>query len=70
LSEPDEYSFGTPYVAEPINVFILDQVPFELRAAFANSGERIVEVIHGEHDTEVAESVHWRVAVIGDHGRR
>src|SRR5688572_2588705 len=69
LSEPDENPFGTPNVAEQIHVFILDHFADELRAAFAESGERIVDVLHGEHDAWVAESVHWGVAVIGDHGR-
>jgi hypothetical protein len=50
LGEPDENSFGTPDVAEPIHVFILDHFANELRAAFAEPGERIVDVLHGEHD--------------------
>jgi len=50
LSEPDENSFGTPDVAEPIRVFVLDHFADELRAAFAKPGERIVDVLHGEHD--------------------
>jgi hypothetical protein len=32
----------------------------------AEALERLVDVVHGEHDAEVAESVHQRVAVIGD----
>src|SRR5437879_2448671 len=70
LGEPDENPFGTPDVAEPIHVLILDDFADELRAAFAQSGERIVDVLHGEHDAQVAESVHWGAAVIGDHTRR
>src|SRR6266511_2692603 len=70
LGEPDENPFGTPDIAEPIHVFILDHFADELRAAFAESGERIVDVLHGEHDAQVAESVHWGAAVIGDHRRR
>jgi hypothetical protein len=50
LGEPDEDSFGTPDVAEPIHVFILDHFADELRAAFAEPGKRIVDVLHGEHD--------------------
>src|SRR6266542_1040576 len=67
LGEPDENSFGTPDVAKPIHVFILDHLANELRAAFAESCERIVDIFHGEHDAQVAESVHWGAAVIGDH---
>jgi hypothetical protein len=50
LCEPDENSFGTPDVAEPIQVFILDHFADELRAAFAEPNERIVDVLQGEHD--------------------
>ena len=50
LGEPDENSFGTPDVAEPIHVSILDHFADELRAAFAEPDERIVDVLHGEHD--------------------
>src|SRR3954468_20493235 len=50
LGEPDENSFGTSDVAEPIHVFILDHFADELRAAVAEPGERVVDVLHGEHD--------------------
>ena len=50
LGEPDENPFGTPDVAEPIHVFILDHFADELRAAFAEPGERIVDVLYGEHN--------------------
>ena len=49
LGEPDEKSFGPPDVAEPIHVFILDHFADELRAALAESGERLVDIVHGEH---------------------
>src|SRR5262245_15840161 len=70
LGEPDENSFRAPDVAEPIRVFVLDHFADELRAAFAEPGERIVDVLHGEHDAQVTESVHRGAAVIGDHRRR
>jgi hypothetical protein len=50
LGEPDENAFGTPDVAEPIHVFILNYFAHELRAAFAEPDERMVDVLHGEHD--------------------
>src|SRR5213593_4056219 len=50
LGKPDENSFGAPDVAEPIRVFVLDHFADELCAAFAEPGERIVDVLHGEHD--------------------
>src|SRR5688572_1916502 len=70
LGKPDENAFGAPDVAEPIRVFVLDHFADELRAAFAEPGERIVDVLHGEHDAQVTESVHRGAAVIGDHRRR
>jgi hypothetical protein len=44
LSGPDEDSFGSPYVAEPIHVFVLGHFADEFRAALAETGERIVDV--------------------------
>src|SRR3989442_2358307 len=70
LGKPDENSFGAPDVAEPIRIFVLDHFADELRAAFPEPGERIVDVLHGEHDAQVTESVHRGAAVIGDHRRR
>ncbi len=70
LSEPDENSLRTPYVAKPVHVFILNHLASELRSAFAKSGERIVDIVDSEHHAQVAESVHWGGAVIGDHRRR
>src|ERR671934_3037921 len=70
LGEPDEKSFGSADVAEPIRVLVLHHFANELRAALAEPGERLVDVVHGEHDAQVAESVHRGVPVIGDHRRR
>ena len=49
LGEPDENSFGASDVAEAILVLVLDHFADELRAAFGEPGERIVDVVHGEH---------------------
>src|SRR5207247_10179079 len=70
LGQPDENALGASDVAEPIHVFVLNHLVDELRAVPAEPGERIVEVVHGEHDTQVAQSVHRGVPVIGDHRRR
>src|SRR2546430_6141110 len=71
LSESDEKAFRPADVAEPIRVFVLDHFAAdELRAVLTESGERLVDVVHGEHDAQVAESVHRGVPVIADHGRR
>jgi hypothetical protein len=50
LREPDENSFRAPDVAEPIRVFVLDYFADELHSACAETGERIVDVLHAEHD--------------------
>src|SRR5213596_2314333 len=68
--QPDQNALGAPHVAEAIHVFVLDHFVDELRAVLAEPGERIVEVVHREHDAEVAESVDRGVPVIGDRRRR
>jgi len=50
LGKPDENSFGASDVAEPIGVFVLDHFADKLRTAFTKPGQRIVDVLHGEHD--------------------
>ena len=54
LGESDEKPFRPADVAEPIRVFILDYVAYELRAALAEPFKRLVNVVHGEHDAQVA----------------
>src|SRR6266511_1782868 len=66
LGEPDQQSFGAADVAEPIRVLVLDHFANELRTTLAEPGERLVDVVHGEHDAEVAKRVHRGVPVIGD----
>src|SRR6476646_11652771 len=70
LGEADEDSSGAPDVAEPVEIFVPDHFADDLRAALAEPSDRIVDVLHGEHDAEVAESVHRGVPVIGHHRRR
>ena len=54
LGESDEKPFRTTDEAERIRVFILDYLAYELRAAHAEPFKRLVDVVHGEHDAEVA----------------
>ena len=70
LGESDEKPFRPADVAEPIRVFILDDFAYELRTAIAETFKRLVDVVHGEHDAEVAQGVDRGVAVIGDGRRR
>jgi hypothetical protein len=51
LGESDEKVFGPADVAEPIRVFVLDHFTTDqLRAVLAEPGERLVDVVHREHD--------------------
>src|SRR4051812_17442013 len=70
LGESDEKPFRPTDVAEPIRVFILDYFAYELRAARAEPFKRLVDVVHGEHDAEIAQRVDRGVPVICDDGRR
>ena len=64
LGESDEKPFRPTDVAESIRAFILDDFAYELRAARAEPFKRLIEVIHGEHDAEVAQSVDRSVPMI------
>src|SRR4051812_39159486 len=50
LGESDEKPFRPGNVAEPIRVFITHYFAYELRAALVELLERLVDVVHGEHD--------------------
>src|ERR1700761_483819 len=54
LGESDEKPFRPPDVAKPIRVLISDYFAYELCAALAKPAKRLVDVVHGEHDAEVA----------------
>jgi hypothetical protein len=51
-------------------VALPDYLAYELGSALTEPLERLVDVVHGEHDPQVAESVHRGVSVIRDGGRR
>ena len=51
LGQPDEKSFRSADVAEPIRVLVLDHFAADkLCAVLAEPDERIVDVVHGKHD--------------------
>ena len=51
FGQPDEKSFGSADVAEPIRVFVLDHFAADkLCAVLAEPGDHIVDVFHGKHD--------------------
>jgi hypothetical protein len=54
LGESDEKPFRPADVAKPIRVLIPDYFAYELCAAVAKPAKRLVDVVHGEHDAEVA----------------
>jgi hypothetical protein len=68
LGEPDEQSLGAADVAEAIHLLVLHHLADQLRAALTEPDERLIDVVHGEHHTQVAERVHRGVSVIGDNG--
>src|SRR6476646_1252374 len=70
LAQPDENALGASDVAEPIHVFVLDHFVDEPRAVREEPGQRIVEVVHREHDAGVAERVYRRVPVVRGGSRR
>lgn len=57
LREPNEEPFRTPDVAKAICIFVLDHFADELSAALAEPGERVVDVLDGEHGALIAEGV-------------
>jgi hypothetical protein len=65
LGEPDENSFGTPDVAEPVDVFVIDNFIDQHRTELAEPGECVVDVLNGEHYALVSQRVHRSCAVIG-----
>src|SRR5262245_37102365 len=70
LGESVETPFRSADVAEPIRVFILDNLAHEPRAALAEPLERLVDVAHGKHDAQVAQRVYRSVPVVRDGRRR
>jgi hypothetical protein len=54
LGESDEKPFRPADVAEPIRVFIPDDLAYELGSALTEPLERLVDVVDGEHDAQVA----------------
>lgn len=70
LGESDEKSFRPADVTEPIRISILDDFAYKLRTAIAKPFKCLVDVVHCEHDAEVAQSVNRSVAVIRDGRRR
>ncbi|CDX44976.1 conserved hypothetical protein [Mesorhizobium sp. SOD10] len=64
LGEADQKPFRPAYVTEPIRVLIPDHFTDELGAALAEPLQCLVDVVHGEHDAEIAQGVHRGIAVI------
>ena len=54
LGQSDEKPFRPADVAEPIRVLIPDYLAYELGSALTEPLERLVYVVHGEHDAQVA----------------
>lgn len=68
LGEPDENPFGTPNVAEPIDILVIDDFIDHRRAVLAEPGEGVVEVLDGS-TTQVSHE-QASIPVEGDTGLR
>src|SRR5262245_65516757 len=68
LGEPDQNSFGAPYVAEPVDAFVIDDFIDHRRAELAEPREGVVDVIDGEHHAQISQRVDRGCAVIGHDG--
>src|SRR5262245_24906673 len=68
LGEPDENAFGTTDVAEPVDVFVIDDFIAHRRTQLAEPGERVIDVLDGEHDAQIPQRVDGGCAVIGRDG--
>jgi hypothetical protein len=70
LGESEEESSRSADVAEPVDVFVLDDFGAdELRTVLPEAAKRVVDVVDLEHDPQITEGVHRRIPVIGDDGR-
>jgi hypothetical protein len=47
LGEPDENSFGTPDVADPVDVFVIDNFIDHRRTELAEPGKGVIDVLDG-----------------------
>ena len=54
LGKSDEKPFRPADVAEPMRILIPDHFAYELCAALAKPGKRLVDIFNSEHDAEVA----------------
>ena len=64
LGQSDEKSFGSPDVAEPIHVFVLNHFAYELRAFAGELGYQFINIFNSEHDPKVPKSVHRSSSVV------
>src|SRR5690606_4850022 len=70
LGEPDQDPFRAADIAKTVDAFVVDDLVDDRRAELAEPGERVRDVLDREHDAQVPERVHGRVAVIGGDRRR
>src|SRR5690606_33172451 len=69
FGEPDQDSLGASNVAEPVDIFVVDHLIDHCGTELAEPSECVVEVLDGEHHSQVAKRVHRRGPVIGRDGR-
>ena len=69
LGEPNENPFMSADIAEPVGVFILNHFPNQRGPVPVKSVEQLVNIVNGEHKSQVSERVHRSDAMIRGNGR-
>ena len=69
--ECDYYAFGTAEVAQPIHILVLCYLAQEFGTVRPQTGDRVVDIVDGEHHAMQTERVGRRVRQLrGERGRR
>ncbi len=66
LGKPDQKPAWPAYIAEPVGIFIANDIADGRRAAFFEFLKRCVDIVNGEHYTQIAQSVYRSVSMIVD----
>src|ERR1700748_3190445 len=69
FGKPDQNTLGPANVAQPVTAVVLNDSIDELGTGLFQAFEGVVEIVYREHDTQIAECVDRRVAVVGNDRR-
>jgi hypothetical protein len=67
LGQINENSFGTPDVAKPVEVFVIDDLTDQRRTELAEPAEAVVDVLNGEHYAQVPEPYRYLRLYLSEH---